>query len=186
MSVLDSKITILLTQLGIQQMKQTLWWTKCKKICAVLKNYELHAKEMRGSVPSKPTFFLKPSTSFLPTLPDNVTFIEVPPGVDLHHEGTYFFLLLQNFFNYFKVELGVVIGKRAKNVSEADAMKHVAGYVLALDMTARNLQNEAKAAGMPWTISKGYDTFCPIDADHFFPASQITDPHNLVILVTTT
>ena len=41
-------------------------------------------------------------------------------------------------------------------------MDMVAGYALALDMTARNHQNEAKQHGLPWTQAKGYDTFCPI------------------------
>lgn len=54
-----------------------------------------------------------------------------------------------------QVELGVVIGKPAKNVTLAQAMDYVAGYTLAIDVTARTLQNAAKAKGLPWTEAKG-------------------------------
>jgi 2-keto-4-pentenoate hydratase/2-oxohepta-3-ene-1,7-dioic acid hydratase in catechol pathway len=49
-----------------------------------------------------------------------------------------------------EVELGVVIGERATRVREEDAMRYVRGYFLALDMTDRQAQNEAKAKGLPW------------------------------------
>lgn len=53
------------------------------------------------------------------------------------------------------------------------------GYVLAIDLTGRNVQDEAKKKGLPWTIAKGYDTFCPISA--VIPKSLIPDPHNVVL-----
>eukprot|EP00698_Gefionella_okellyi_P007095 TRINITY_DN1725_c0_g1_i2.p1 TRINITY_DN1725_c0_g1~~TRINITY_DN1725_c0_g1_i2.p1 ORF type:complete len:138 (-),score=6.57 TRINITY_DN1725_c0_g1_i2:262-675(-) len=56
-------------------------------------------------------------------------------------------------------------------------MEHVSGYCLALDLTARNLQAQAKAKGLPWTTSKGFDTFCPIS--DFVPREKVSDPHNL-------
>lgn len=62
------------------------------------------------------------------------------------------------------MELGVVIGKDGRNILESDAMSHVGGYVLALDMTARDVQSVAKKKGHPWSVAKGYDTFCPIGA----------------------
>ena len=74
-------------------------------------------------------------------------FLQVPPRcTELHYE----------------VELGVVIGKCGKNIPEPLAMSHVGGYALALDMTARNLQSEAKKKGHPWSVAKGFDTFCPV------------------------
>ena len=74
-------------------------------------------------------------------------FMQVPPQcTELHYE----------------VELGVVIGKQGKNIPEPSAMSHIGGYTLALDMTARNLQSEAKKKGHPWSVAKGFDTFCPI------------------------
>ena len=55
-----------------------------------------------------------------------------------------------------------MIGKRGKNIPEPSAMSHVGGYALALDMTARNIQSEAKKKGHPWSVAKGFDTFCPV------------------------
>ena len=63
---------------------------------------------------------------------------------------------------HYEVELGVVIGKGGKNILESVAMSHVGGYAVALDMTARDIQGEAKKKGHPWSVAKGYDTFCPV------------------------
>jgi acylpyruvate hydrolase len=63
---------------------------------------------------------------------------------------------------HYEVELGVVIGKEGKNIPESSAMSHIGGYTLALDMTARNIQSAAKKKGHPWSVAKGYDTFCPV------------------------
>lgn len=57
------------------------------------------------------------------------------------------------------VELGVVIGKTGRDIAAAEAMNHVAGYCLAIDYTARNVQEKAKKAGLPWSAAKGFDTF---------------------------
>ena len=74
-------------------------------------------------------------------------FLQIPRGcTDLNHE----------------VELGVVIGAIAKDVSVAEAMNYVAGYALGLDMTARDWQTAAKSKGHPWSVAKGFDTSCPI------------------------
>jgi len=56
-------------------------------------------------------------------------------------------------------------------------MDHVAGYVIALDMTARDIQDAAKTKGLPWSEAKGYDTFCPISS--FIPKQEIHDPHKV-------
>ena len=58
-------------------------------------------------------------------------------------------------------------------------MKCVGGYVLALDMTARDFQDEAKKKGQPWTMAKGFDTSCPVSG--FIPKEKIIDPQNLDI-----
>ncbi|XP_031497873.1 probable acylpyruvase FAHD1, mitochondrial [Nymphaea colorata] len=128
------------------------------KIVAVGRNYVAHAKELGNAVPKEPVLFLKPTTSYL----QNGGTIEVPhPLESLDHE----------------VELAVVIGKKARDVPHATAMDHVAGYALALDMTAREIQSSAKASGLPWTVAKGQDTFTPISS--MLPKAAVEDPQNL-------
>jgi 2-keto-4-pentenoate hydratase/2-oxohepta-3-ene-1,7-dioic acid hydratase in catechol pathway len=56
------------------------------------------------------------------------------------------------------------------------------GYCLSIDMTARNVQDEAKNKGLPWSIAKGFDTFLPISK--FIPKSVIPDPHNVELSLT--
>ena len=65
----------------------------------------------------------------------------------------------------------MVIGKEGRDIPKSSAMSHVAGYALALDMTARNLQSEAKKKGHPWSVAKGHDTFCPVS--QFIPSDQL-------------
>lgn len=72
---------------------------------------------------------------------------------------------------HYEVELGVVIGKSGKDIPVASALSHVGGYTLALDMTARNIQSEAKKKGHPWSVAKGCDTFCPVSK--FIEADRI-------------
>ncbi|KZV29534.1 hypothetical protein F511_00812 [Dorcoceras hygrometricum] len=128
------------------------------KIIAVGRNYAAHAKELGNAVPKEPVLFMKPTSSYL----ENGGKIEVPePLQALDYE----------------VELAVVIGQRAQNVSEAVAMNYVGGYALALDMTAREIQSAAKVFGLPWTTAKGRDTFTPISS--VLPPSKVPDPHNL-------
>ncbi|CAH0491762.1 unnamed protein product [Peronospora farinosa] len=132
-----------------------------KKIIAIGKNYEAHAREMgAASAPKDPVLFLKPTTSYV----RNGGSVLLPPGIgQVHHE----------------VELGVVIGKTGKDIDENVSMDYVAGYALAIDMTARDLQTKAKKAGLPWTHAKGLDTFTPIS--DFIPKSAVPSPYNLNI-----
>ncbi|MDQ2661129.1 MAG: fumarylacetoacetate hydrolase family protein [Actinomycetota bacterium] len=109
------------------------------KVVAVGKNYREHAEEMGGEAPAEPLLFLKPNTSVVG--PDDA--IVLPPqSKRVEHEG----------------EVAVVIGRIAKNVSEADAEDVVFGYTIANDVTARDLQ---RSDGQ-WTRAKGFDTFCPL------------------------
>lgn len=81
-----------------------------------------------------------------------------------------------------EVELGVVIGKPGKFIKEDQAMDHVLGYVLVLDMTARNIQEQLKKQGHPWFLAKGFDTSCPIS--EFIPKSAVKDVNNLNLKLT--
>lgn len=90
------------------------------------------------------------------------TFFQIPVGCSsLHHE----------------VELGIVIGKPGSAISEQDAANHIGGYVLALDMTARDFQDEAKKKGQPWSLAKGFDTSCPVSK--LIEKDKISNPENM-------
>lgn len=80
-----------------------------------------------------------------------------PPGGMRGEKPTPYFLS-----NAALVELAVVLGKDGRDFSPEQAMDYVAGYALGIDMTARNLQFEAKNKGLPWSTAKGFDTFTPI------------------------
>lgn len=89
-----------------------------------------------------------------------------------------------------EIELGLVIGKPPLNPRTKTAVYKnlpnkpstadiVDSYLLTIDMTARNAQNEAKKKGLPWSICKGFDTFLPIS--EVIPKEKIPDPHNIEI-----
>ena len=72
------------------------------------------------------------------------------------------------------------MGKGLSNLpAEEDqvALEAIEGYVVAIDITARNIQDECKKKGLPWTTAKGFDTFCPIS--DFIPKEKIKDPHDV-------
>lgn len=79
---------------------------------------------------------------------------------------------------HYEVELGVIIGKTMSKVSAANSLAHVAGYAIAVDVTCRDIQEQCKAEGIPWTLAKGLDTFCPIGP--MVSADEI-DPFNTEI-----
>ena len=129
-----------------------------KKVFCVGKNYAEHVKEMKDALPEAPVFFLKPTTAIIS---DGGTVFAPAISREFHHE----------------VEMTILIGKGGKNIQRGNAFNHVAGYGVGLDMTMRDLQNEAKKRGLPWTLSKAFDTSAPIST--FVPASSIPDPHVL-------
>jgi 2-keto-4-pentenoate hydratase/2-oxohepta-3-ene-1,7-dioic acid hydratase in catechol pathway len=112
------------------------------KIVCLLRNYAEHAKELKNTVPTQPRFFLKPPSSLLP---EGGTILIPPTSNEVHHE----------------VELALVIGKEGRAIPLEKAMDHVLGYLVMLDITARDIQDAAKAKGLPWAEAKGYDTFAP-------------------------
>ena len=86
-------------------------------------------KELKNTIPREPFFFLKPTTSYL----NNGGRIEIPRGILAHHEGMQAFVWCCNIFltshsGFLTVELGVVIGKTGRNISQAQADKYIAGY----------------------------------------------------------
>ncbi|KAL4939019.1 hypothetical protein BDV06DRAFT_214619 [Aspergillus oleicola] len=132
----------------------------CRKVICIGRNYAEHITELNNTKPKQPFFFLKPTSSIL--LPNEGPVLR-PRGTNLHYE----------------VELALVMGQRVRDLDPNDAkgaIDAVHSYLLAIDMTARNVQDEAKKKGLPWTIAKGFDTFLPISQEIL--KSKIPDPHN--------
>jgi 2-keto-4-pentenoate hydratase/2-oxohepta-3-ene-1,7-dioic acid hydratase in catechol pathway len=133
--------------------------TKPGKIVCVGLNYKEHAEEAGEKLPSVPILFNK----FNNTLSAHNCTIKLPP-----REVSY-------KFDY-ETELLVVMGKTARNVSEAEALDYVAGYAIGHDFSARDLQLET---GGQWMVGKTLDDFAPI-GPYFVSADQV-DPNNLSI-----
>ncbi len=132
------------------------------KILCLVRNYRAHAEEFGEEVPPEPTFFLKPPTSIVH---DGEEVIVPDTTSDLQVEA----------------ELGVVIGATTKEVSVESSYDYVFGYCVVLDITARDLQRKAMKEGLPWTLSKGMDTFAPLS--NATPKEEVADPHALEILL---
>lgn len=117
-----------------------------RRIFCVGRNYADHAREM-GSDPDRepPFFFMKPADCALTGDAD----LAYPPATkDLHHE----------------IELVAAIGKGGADVKASDALTHVFGYAVGLDMTRRDLQAIAKRERHPWDMGKGFDHSAPLGA----------------------
>ena len=128
------------------------------RIYCVGRNYEEHAKEMGFSGREAPFFFMKPADAVLVINAGETTALPYPSLTkNLHHE----------------IELVVAIGTGGKNILAADAAKHIYGYAVGLDMTRRDLQNEMKKQGRPWSIGKGFDHSAPIGV--ITPAALVGD-----------
>lgn len=128
------------------------------KIVCVGRNYEDHIDEMGDPTGDEPVAFLKPSTAVI----RDGDAIRIPEGVgEVHHE----------------VELAAVVGETATEVPREDALDHVGGWCVLLDMTAREMQRRAKEAQASWDISKGMDTFAPVS--DVAPAEAVDDPREL-------
>lgn len=112
------------------------------------RNYAAHAREM-GFDPDRepPFFFIKSVEAIFPVEAGVEASLPYPPGTsDYHHE----------------VELVVALGKGGRAIAEAEAMDHVFGFAVGLDMTRRDLQGEAKKLGRPWEVGKSADASGPV------------------------
>jgi 2-keto-4-pentenoate hydratase/2-oxohepta-3-ene-1,7-dioic acid hydratase in catechol pathway len=127
------------------------------KIVCVGLNYRDHAAEGGMDLPKAPLLFAKwPNT----LIGDGDAVVLPPESTQVDYEA----------------ELGVVIGAKAKRVSERDALDHVAGYICVNDVSARDLQ----FADGQWTRGKSPDTFCPV-GPRLVPRDEIADPQALAI-----
>jgi ureidoglycolate lyase len=126
------------------------------KFIAIGLNYSEHAAETNAKVPEEPVVFMK-ATSCINGPYDDIV---IPRGSKKTD---------------WEVELGVVIGTKAKYVSEADAMQHVAGFCVVHDVSEREFQIER---GGTWDKGKGCDTFGPV-GPWLVTRDEVTDPQNL-------
>ena len=127
------------------------------RVYCVGRNYAEHAKEMGFTGREPPFFFLKPADALL-IVPEGSTGQMPYPSLtqNLHHE----------------IELVVAIGRGGRNIPASQAMAHVYGYAVGLDMTRRDLQNDMKKQGRPWCIGKAFDHSAPVGP--LVPAAQVT------------
>jgi fumarylpyruvate hydrolase len=129
-----------------------------RRIYCVGRNYEEHAKEMGFTGREPPFFFMKPADAIVVVAEGETGTIPYPAGTrNLHYE----------------IELVAAIGTGGANIAAADAMGHVWGYAVGLDMTRRDLQGEAKKQGRPWEIGKAFDQSAPIGP--IVPAARAGD-----------
>jgi len=131
-------------------------WSGCEKFVAIGLNYADHAAEAGQPIPKEPVVFMKtPGCRVGPN--DAVVLPQGSVKAD------------------WEIELGIVIGSRARYVSEADAIAHVAGYCIVNDVSEREFQLER---GGTWDKGKGCDTFGPV-GPWLVTTDEITDPQNL-------
>ncbi|MGE5468668.1 MAG: fumarylacetoacetate hydrolase family protein [Ignavibacteria bacterium] len=130
-----------------------------RRIYCVARNYAEHAREMGASGREAPFFFAKPADAVLPVAEGATGRMDYPPKTaDLHHE----------------VELVVALRTGGSDIAASDALGHVFGYAVGLDMTRRDLQAELKKLGRPWDVAKGFDQSAPIGEIH--PAADVGHP----------
>ena len=132
-------------------------WKGVSKYIAIGLNYHDHAKEAGMQIPTEPVMFPKWLSCLCGPNDDTV----LPP---------------ESSKGDWEVELGIVIGRQARNITEADALQYVAGYCVANDVTERAFQLER--SGGQWGKGKGFDTFGPV-GPYLVTADEVGDPQNL-------
>jgi 2-keto-4-pentenoate hydratase/2-oxohepta-3-ene-1,7-dioic acid hydratase in catechol pathway len=128
------------------------------KIICIGRNYVEHIRELKNDIPASPVFFLKPDTALLTR---NRPFYYPPFSKDIHYEA----------------ELVLKVCKVGKNILKKFAYTYYEEIGIGLDMTARDLQDAAKAKGLPWAVAKGFDQSAPISK--FIPVKQFKDIRNI-------
>ena len=131
---------------------------KHMKIICIGRNYVEHAKELNNPLPERPVFFLKPDTAILIR---NRPFFYPEFSKDIHYE----------------TELVVKIKRNGKHIHEKFAPKYYDSIALGIDFTARDLQKDCKAKGLPWEIAKGFDNSAPLSS--FISLNDLEDKENI-------
>ncbi|MCP3721054.1 fumarylacetoacetate hydrolase family protein [Paraburkholderia sp. CNPSo 3281] len=127
-----------------------------RRVYCVGRNYAAHAREM-GFDPDRepPFFFCKPDNAIVPVAYGETLELPYPAQTQNYH---------------YEAELVAVIGKAGSDIAEEDALSHVWGYAVGLDMTRRDLQMKMREMGRPWEIGKAFDLSAPVGPVH--PASE--------------
>ncbi|HSN00730.1 MAG TPA: fumarylacetoacetate hydrolase family protein [Rudaea sp.] len=129
-----------------------------RRVFCIGRNYAEHAAEMGASVDrGNPVFFCKPADAIVA---DGAEIPYPQATQELHHE----------------VEMVVALHSGGTDIAEADALAHVFGYAVGLDLTRRDLQAVAKAKGMPWDTAKAFDHSAPLSSIR--AAAEIGHPQN--------
>jgi len=127
-----------------------------RRVYCVGRNYAAHAREM-GFDPDRepPFFFCKPADAVKPVAYGDTLKVPYPAETSNYH---------------YEIELVAAIGKGGSNISVEDALSHVWGYAVGLDMTRRDLQMKMREMGRPWELGKAFDESAPIGPIH--PVAQ--------------
>ncbi|HET8829296.1 MAG TPA: fumarylacetoacetate hydrolase family protein [Pelobium sp.] len=128
------------------------------KIIAIGRNYAEHAKELNNEIPENPVLFLKPDTA---VLKNNKPFYHPNFSKEVHHE----------------IEVVLKICKEGKFIAEKFAYKYYEEIGLGIDFTARDVQAQQKAKGLPWEIAKAFDNSAPVS--EFIAKTEFEDLNNL-------
>lgn len=126
-------------------------------IFCIGRNYAAHARELNNPVPERPVIFTKSSSS-------------------LCYDGK---VVIPAFVKepHYETEVVAAISREGKNIPAGEALQHIAGYAVGIDVTARDIQTELKEKSHPWFLAKSLDTFAPVSS--FVSASEIADPNNI-------
>lgn len=128
------------------------------------RNYQKHARELGNTVPDQPLVFLKPASS---VIYDEQSIVLPSQSQEIHHE----------------VELVIAIGREGRRISPNKARSYIMGVGIGIDVTARDVQQQAKDNGHPWSVAKGFDTFAPISSFQAFDADINLDSLQLALRV---
>ena len=135
----------------------------CRKIIGIGLNYKKAIAELSIPSPMSPVLFLKATSSII----KEGQVIKIPNGcLDINYE----------------VELGVIIGESGSNILEENALDHIGGYALILDMTSGSHLKLVREKSLPWCIAKNWDTFCPVS--DFISKEEIANPNDVNLWLT--
>jgi 2-keto-4-pentenoate hydratase/2-oxohepta-3-ene-1,7-dioic acid hydratase in catechol pathway len=134
------------------------------KIICIGRNYSEHAKELNNEIPDKPVVFLKPNTALLK---DNKPFYYPEWSKDMHYE----------------TELVLKVSKQGKYIDEKFAARYFEEVSVGIDFTARDLQSQQKAKGLPWEIAKAFDNSAVVGTFHQLTSLQKAENINFSLLL---